>query len=158
MLKLNRIQCLLFGLLIIFIFYFLNRSQYIFSSEKVTGTFVYYVEVNDTSEGKLFYPVIEYKYQDHVYHLNGREGTAYKLNQSVPVLLEHKDPAQPLLYTLESFWLYPLFYILLPVLLWAAFSLSYIAKDEIVQINLKYPFFRKEKPHPSSLSKGEGRD
>lgn len=109
------------------------------------GKFVYYVEVIDSAEGVLIYPIIEFKYKDSIHIFKGRESSAFKLNESVPVLIQHKDPQQPLLYTFESFWLYPLFYSLLPIILWAAFSLSYIAKNEIVLINLKYPFFKKEK-------------
>lgn len=125
--KLSKQQFLLSGFALIFIFYLLNRSKFIIGSEKVTGTFVYYVETIDSAEGKLFYPVIEYNFKDSVYHFKGRENSEYQLREAIPVLLINKDPDQPLLFTLESFWLYPLFYIILPVTLWAAFALSYVS-------------------------------
>jgi hypothetical protein len=145
LLRLNRTQCYLLGLGIIFLFYFLNRSKFIIGSEKVQGTFVFYVVDIDTVEGKLIYPVIEYEVKDSVYRFQGKEGTAYRLNEKLPVLLQEGDPDKPLLYTIGSFWLYPLFYTLLPVLIWSAFALSYVNRNEKVLINLKYPFFRKEK-------------
>jgi hypothetical protein len=145
MILLNKIQCFLFGIAIIFLFYFLNRAKIIVASEKVAGTFVFYVEDNDTTEGKLYYPIIEFTYRDSSYRFKGREGSFYELNQKIPVLLKNNDPDKPVIFTLESFWLYPLFYILLPIIIWAAFSLSYVTKREIVEIDLKYPFFRKKK-------------
>jgi hypothetical protein len=145
LIHLNKVQCFLSGVAIIFIFYFLNRAKIITGAEKVKGTFVFYVEDNDTAEGKLFYPVIEFKYKEKVYRFKGREGTSYELNQEIPVLLEHKDPDKPLVFTTGSFWLYPLFYLILPLIIWSAFSLSYVTKNEVVEINIRYPFFRKKK-------------
>lgn len=145
MIRLNKIQCFLLGVGIIFLFYFLNRVNLIIGGEKVKGTFVFYVEDNDTTEGKLVYPVIEFQYRNSVYKFKGREGSSFMLNQNLPVLLKHKDPDKPLLFTVGAFWLYPLFYLILPVLLWSAFSLSYITKNEVVKIKMKYPFFSKEK-------------
>jgi hypothetical protein len=145
MIRLNKTQCFIAGFGILFLFYFLNRAKFIIGSEKVAGTFVFYVEDNDTTEGKQFYPIIEFKYKDSVYRFKGREGSSYKLNQKLPVLLKNKNPDKPMLFTLESFWLYPLFYMILPVIIWSAFSLSYVTKNETLEINLKYPFFRKKK-------------
>jgi hypothetical protein len=150
LIRLNKIQCFLVGIGIIFLFYFLNRAKYIMSSEKIAGTFVFYIEDNDTTEGKLFYPIIEFQYKDSVYRFKGREGSSFELNQVIPVLLENKDPSKPLVFTVGSFWLYPLFYLMLPLLIWSAFSLSYVNKNEVVTIALKYPFFKKEKNNRSS--------
>jgi hypothetical protein len=144
LIKLNRMQCFLIGIGIIFLFYFLNRTKYIFNSEKVQGKFIFYVSENDSLEGKLFYPVVEYEVKGKVYRFRGREGASYELNEELPVLLKDHDPERPVLYTIGSFWLYPLFYVILPVIIWAAFSLSYVNKNEKVVINLKYPFFKKE--------------
>jgi len=144
MLRLTKIQCFLFGLGIIALFYFINRAKHIIGSEKITGNFAFYVE-EDTPEGKLVYPIIEYRIKDSIYRFKGEEATAYKVNQKVPVLLQGKDHDRPMLYTIGAFWLYPLFYWILPLIIWAAFSLSYVRKNERVLINLKYPFFRKQK-------------
>jgi hypothetical protein len=122
----------------------LNRAKYLVGSEKITGTFVFYVE-EDSPEGKLIYPIIEYTVKDSVFRFKAAEGTSYKLKEKVPVLLENGDPNQPLLFTISSFWLYPLFYWILPFIIWAAFSLSYITRREVVIIDFKYPFFRKGK-------------
>lgn len=115
------------------------------NADKVKGKFVFYVSENDTTEGALVYPVIEYAVKDSAYRFKGREGTAFEVDERVPVLLQDHDPGKPMVFTLTSFWLYPLFYIILPILIWAAFSLSYVQKNEKVLIDLKYPFFRKEK-------------
>jgi hypothetical protein len=145
LIKLNRIQCFLTGIGIIFLFYFLNRMQYVFNAGRVEGKFVFYISENDSLEGKMVYPIIEYVVKDSVYRFRGNEGSSYKLNEKLPVLLEENDPERPLLFTIGSFWLYPLLYWLLPVLIWSAFSLSYINGNENVLINLRYPFFKKEK-------------
>jgi len=151
MLKLTKFQCFFFGLGIIALFYFVNRTKYIIGSEKITGTFAFYVE-DETPEGKVFYPIIEYAIKDSIFRFKGAEGTSYELKEKVPVLLQKKDPDQPLLYTIGSFWLYPLYYWILPLIVWAAFSLSYISKNEVVLMSLKYPFFRKNK---EMLPRGE---
>jgi len=137
-------QCFFLGIGIIALFYFINRARYIIGSEKIAGTFAFYVE-EETPEGKLFYPIIEYTNKDSVFRFKANEGTSYKVNEKVPVLLQNGDPNRPLLYTFGAFWLYPLFYWILPVIIWAAFSLSYINKNEVAVINFQYPFFRKEK-------------
>jgi hypothetical protein len=123
----------------------MNRVNHIIGSEKVKGTFIFYVEENDSTEGKLIYPIIEFQYKNNTYRFKGREGTSYKIQQNVPVLVQSKNPESPLLFTIESFWLYPLFYLILPIIIWAAFSLSYIAKNEVLEINFTYPFIRKKR-------------
>jgi hypothetical protein len=130
---------------VIFLFYFLNRIKYIAGSEKTEGTFVFYALDENPEEGKLVYPVIEYTVEGEVRQFKGPEGVAFKLNEKVPLLLEDGNKESPLLYTIGYFWLYPLFYVILPLIVWSAFSLSYINKDEHVLIDLKYPFFKKEK-------------
>jgi hypothetical protein len=111
----------------------------------VEGTFVYYVSELDPEEGKLIYPVIEYRMNGRIYNFKGEVWTAYKLNEKLPVLLQGRDPEKPILYTFRHFWLYPFLYTLMPILFWSAFAFSYINKNEKVLIDLKYPFFRKEK-------------
>lgn len=154
MVRLNKIQCFLFGLGVILLFYILNRVNHIIGSEKVNGTMVFYIE-EDGQEGKLFYPIIEYEYNDSIFRFRAREGASYELKQNIPVLLEEKDPDKPLVFTIGSFWLYPMFYIIFPIALWAAFSLSYVNKNEFVEINLRYPFIIKRKNNNTSVSKKE---
>lgn len=144
MLKLSKIQSFLLGLAIIFLFYFLNRLNHIIGSEKVIGTFVFYIE-EVVKEEKVSFPIIEYTIKDSTYQFRGRENTSYEINEKVPVLLERKNPDYPLLFSIQSFWLYPLFYWVLPVIIWAAFSLSYIHANEKVVINFKFPFLKKIK-------------
>lgn len=153
MLRINRIQCFLLGLGVIFLFYLLNRTNQIIGSEKVKGTMVFYVEANDSIEGKVFYPVVEFEYKDSIYRFKGKEGASFEIKEEVPVLLRNKNPETPLVFTIVWFWLYPLFYVILPLALWTAFALSYVNKNETVEINLKYPFFRKQKNTNIAITK-----
>jgi len=149
MLKLSKLKLLLLGLGFIFLLYLLNRLSLIITSEKVQGTFVFYIDeagdVKTPQSDNLFFPIIEYRMKDSVYQFRGRENSIYSPHEKVEILLEGKDPDRPLLYNLSSFWLFPLFYWILPVIVWAAFSLSYINENERLCIDLKYPFFRKQK-------------
>lgn len=144
MIKLSKIQCLFFGLALILLGYSINRLRHIIGSEKVTGKFVFYIDETVNQENMSF-PIIEYVMPDSVYQFRAKENTHYEPGETVSVLLENKDPDHPLLYTVGSFWLFPLVYLILPVLLWVSFILSYINKNEIVKISFKNPFFRKEK-------------
>ena len=90
-------------------------------------------------------PIIEYSVKDSVYQFRAKRDTHYEPGQNVPVLLENKDPDSPLLFTVGSFWLYPLLYYILPILIWASFITSYVAKNERVEITIEFPFFRKKK-------------
>ncbi|MDQ3048227.1 MAG: hypothetical protein M3R27_11820 [Bacteroidota bacterium] len=144
MIKLNKINCFLLGLGFIFIFYFINRLDYIIGSEKASGKLIGYL-LDDEGEQHRYFPIVEYTWKDKVYRCRGRENAAIAEKKEIPVLLENGDPYQPVIFTLGSFWLYPLFYALLPIVLWAAFSLSYVGKGEHLMIGWKYPFVKKKR-------------
>lgn len=145
MLKLNKLQTFLIGLLAIALFYIINRGNQLIGTEQVEGKLLYYVEVDTNIErGIEIYPVIGFEYNGTAHEFNGRERASYKKDKIIPILVKDKNPKEPIIYTLGTFWLYPLFYCLLPLLIWAAFSLSYIDKKEQLIIHLKYPFFKKE--------------
>ncbi len=120
MIKLNKVNCFLFGLGIIFLFYFINRLDYIIGSEKASGRLIGYL-LDDEGEQHRYFPIVEYTWKEQVYRCRGRENASVEPKKDIPVLLEHGDPYQPVIYTLGSFWLYPLFYALLPVVLWPHF-------------------------------------
>ena len=119
MLKLSKFQSFFFGLSLIGIIYGVDRFRHIIGSEKITGTFAFYIE-EVIKEEKVNFPIIEYTIKDSTYQFRAKENTTYEEGETVPVLLENKDPDFPLLYDANSFWLYPLFYFLLPVLIWSA--------------------------------------
>lgn len=144
MLKLTKPKLILLGLGIIFLIYSIDRFRHIIVSEKITGTFTFYIE-EVVNEEKVNFPIIEYTIKDSTYQFRAKENTTYEEGETVPVLLVNKDPDFPLLYDINSFWLFPLFYFLLPVLIWISFSMSYIGKNEVVEIGIKAPFFRKIK-------------
>jgi len=151
MLKLNRIQTFFIGLVAIFLFYIINRGNQIIGSERVDGKLLYYIEVDTNMEiGMQIFPVIGFEYNSESIMFNGREGSNYEKNKNIPLLIKNKNTQEPIIYTFETFWLYPLFYCILPFVIWAAFSLSYIEQRELLIINLKYPFFKKEIKIPPS--------
>ena len=143
--RLNKIQYFLFGICVILLSYTITRSRYIIGSEKVTGTFVFYVEENDSIEGNVTFPIIEYRLKDSVYQFRARVNSTYDLNEKVSVLLQKKDHDQPVLFDLFSFWILPLFYWVLPILIWSAFSLSYVNSNEHLIVSFKRPFLFKQK-------------
>lgn len=124
--------------------YSLGRFRYIIGSETITGKFAFYIE-EVVKEEQIVFPIIEYTIKDSTYQFRAKENTEYKEGETVPVLLINKSPDLPLLYDLNSFWLFPLFYFLLPLLIWISFTMSYVNKNEIIEIGFKSPFFRKVK-------------
>ncbi len=145
MLKLSKLQCFFFGLFLIGLIYGAERCRHIIGSEIVTGKFAFYIDEEINTMEQVKYPIIEYIIKDSAYQFRGKENTVYTEGETVPVLLRGKNPDNPLLFDLNSFWLFPLFYFLLPLLIWVAFAMSYIDKNDIVEIGFKPPFFRKIK-------------
>ena len=144
MLKLSKTKLILSGLGIMLLVYSLDRFRHIIGSETITGKFAFYIE-EVVKEEQVAFPIIEYTIKDSTYQFRAKENTKYAEGETVPVLLIHKSPDMPLLFDLNSFWLYPLFYFLLPLLIWISFTMSYVGKNEIIEIGIKSPFFRKTK-------------
>jgi hypothetical protein len=118
--------------------YFAGRVRHIIGAEKITAHFAFYIE-----EDNAAIPIIEYVSNDSICQFRGREGTAYEPNEELKVLLINKDSEQPMLYTVVDFWLHPLVYFLLPLAFWAAFSLSFISKNDVVLIMRHKPYIDK---------------
>ena len=144
MLKLSKIQALLLGLGLILLIYFGERASHIIGADIIRGEFVFYIDEVVDAE-KVSFPIIEYAAKDSVYQFRAKRDTHYEVGQTVSVLLENKNPDTPLLFTAGSFWLYPLLFYVLPLLIWISFITSYIAKNEIVEIRIRTPYFRKTK-------------
>ena len=144
MLKLSKTKLILSGLVLMLSVYFLERFRLIIGSEKITGTFVFYIE-EIVKEEKVNFPIIEYNIKDSTYQFRAKENTTYEEVETVPVLLINKSPNLPLLYDLSSFWLFPLFYFFLPLLIWVSFTMSYVGKNEIIEIGFRAPYFKKTK-------------
>lgn len=144
MLKLSKTKLILSGLVIMLLVYSLDRFRHIIGSETITGTFAFYIE-EVVKEEQVAFPIIEYTIKDSTYQFRAKENTQYEEGETVPVLLKNKSPDLPLLFDLNSFWLFPLFYFLLPLLVWVSFTMSYIGKNEIIEIGIRAPFFRKIK-------------
>lgn len=138
-------QFFFLGLVLLSCVYLLGRCYFVLTSEKVNGRFAYYL-AEESAEGKLIYPIVLYSINDSVYQFKGREGTSYELNDELALLARNNNPDDTMLYTLSSFWLYPLFYFILPLILWSAFALSYIGKRDIIRFQIGFPFLVKQKP------------
>jgi hypothetical protein len=142
--KVSRNKLLIFGLAVIALVYFCGRARYLVGSKKVDAVFAFYITEPKGNE-TVVYPILEYTSHDSICQFRGREGTSYSEKQQVPVLLINKDSENPMLYTFTDFWLYPIVYSLLPVMLWSAFCLSFLAKNEYLFISSTAPYFRRER-------------
>ncbi len=127
-----------------FLVYSTDRFRHVVGSQVITGKFAFYID-EVVKEEQVVFPIIEYTIKDSTYQFRAKENTNYAVGETVPVLLINKNPDLPLLYDLNSFWLYPLFYFLLPLLIWISFTMSYIGKNEIIEIGIRAPYFRKTK-------------
>ena len=144
MLKLTKTKLILSGLLIMLLVYSTDRFRHVVGSQVITGKFAFYID-ELVKEEQVVFPIIEYTIKDSTYQFRAKENTNYGVGETVPVLLINKNPDLPLLYDLSSFWLYPLFYFLLPLLIWVSFTMSYIGKNEIIEIGFRAPYFKKTK-------------
>lgn len=140
--KLNQTKFFITGILLILLCYFSTRIIKVVLGQEVSGTFVFYVE-EDSPDGKLISPIIEYKLNDSIYRLKGEEGNSYKPAETVPVLIQNNDTNRAIEYTIGSFWLFPMVYWILPLTIWTAFSLTWLGKKDKLEIRMSRPFFKK---------------
>lgn len=149
MLRLDKTKLFLIGFCLILLCYFIRQVGFIQGSERTTGYVLDETAVVFEASGKLMlfpvgYNAIEYKSPFPSEYLG--------LLPQVPIIYKKDDPSIAKVYTFFGFWFENIAYFLVPLFLWASFSLSYLDKGEYLTLDPRRFSFgrsRKNKDFPS---------
>lgn len=142
MLRINKIQLFLIGFILITLCYFIRQVSFIRGSETTTGYVLDETAVVFEASGKLMlfpvgYDAIEYNHPFPSEYLG--------LLPQIPIIYKKDDPSIAKVSTFFGFWFENIAYFLVPLFLWASFSLSYLDKGENLTLDLRRFSFGKSK-------------
>lgn len=109
------------------------------------GTIIPVNELPDFSKYNYYCAAIKFTSENKVYYFTGTQFVNYDIDEKVPVIFLKDDPDTSYVYSFIGFWYSGLLWCLLPVMLYSAFVYAFIKKNQYIEIQLKYPFVRKNK-------------
>ena len=143
-LRLSRNQLFLAGTGIILFFIVLNRLVYISGSAITTGKVIgiqygnsrsnYVYSSNRYREGSYSFPVIQFNADSLRITFSGEHNVDLAAGETVSVIYKKKDPSQAKVYSFSGFWMAPLLYGLLPLLILAAVVFSFLEPKDHIQL------------------------
>lgn len=141
--KLNRNKVFLIGLCIIFVFLLLNRIDYIFGSSTTVGRVISVKEwethnysVNRFSNGQYFAPVVLFSIDSTEITFQATTNMDLKSGETVDVIYKTIDPANAEVYSFVGFWLSPLLYCTIPLILLIATTFSFLTRTDVFVVNI----------------------
>lgn len=150
--KLNKFQLFLAGFAVILLCYFTRQITFIVNSERATGEVINETSPNwghsrpgSYSSTRLSYPVIKFQAAGQELTFVGESNLDYNTGDKVEVIYRKEDPKDAKIYSFFGFWFGKIAYFLIPLFLWAAFSLSYLDKGEYITLNFRNRSFGKSK-------------
>lgn len=158
--KLNRIHILLIGVAVVILYLFLNRLDFIWGSNITSGQVIRFEKWNAKlhTDGNLLYtsdglpfkaPLIEFIHEGQEYTFMGESDVEVKLNEQVQVIYKLSDPKDAEIYSFTGFWLTPIIYSLLPLMIVIAAVFSFLKPNDTIGIN----FFEDKKIRINRASK-----
>lgn len=154
MIRLNKISLFLTGFLLIAACYFIRQLDFINGSEQAKGR-LYIIEnlqIDDPASTELTTTIVVFNTgKQWVAFEPGQRGALfagdlppqYIPSEEVPVIYKKSDPVNAKPYTFFGFWFENIAYFLVPLFIWAAFSLSYLDKGESLTFNFRDRAFGK---------------
>lgn len=142
MFRLNRIKLFLLGVGVIMACYFARQLTFIAASAKADGI-VLNVTNNDSLSMEntlLSYPMVGFSANGETYIFRGESNMNVAKGDTVKVIYRSSNPSNAHIYSFTGFWLRNILWFIIPLVLWAAFSLSYLDRNEHLAINLRNPF------------------
>jgi hypothetical protein len=136
MIRLNRVKLFVLGLVVIVTCYFIRQVTFIVTSHCAEGKVVAVTNANNTRT-RISYPVVEFSVDGREYAFTGESNMDVEKGDRVEVIYKTDDPTDAHIYTFAGFWLRNIIWFIVPLLLWAAFSTSYLDKGELLTLNLR---------------------
>lgn len=139
MLRLNRITLFLLGLVVIMICYFARQLTFIASAEITEGTVINVTNSDSISleNTALSYPMVEFNANGNIQLFRAESNMNVTKGDKVKVIYQANEPSDAYIYSFTGFWLRNILWFIIPLVLWAAFSLSYLNRDEGLSLKLR---------------------
>lgn len=134
--KLNRIHILFIGLGIIVLYLFLNRFDFIWGSSTTTGKVIGFEKwVARTGRISFRAPIIQFSTDNEQLTFQGETDMDIKLGETVEVIYKPSNPTNAEVYTFAGFWLSPIIYCLIPLIILIAAAFSFLKPSDTITIN-----------------------
>ncbi|NCA79499.1 MAG: hypothetical protein EOM76_04840 [Sphingobacteriia bacterium] len=131
---------LIFSLIIlVIIFYFLNRFNIVFDSEFVNGIVVGQKEWTNEQTKKIEQtaPIIEYNYDGEQHVFIGEINTKHKQGSKVEIILKHCKTENASIYDFTGFWLNAALYCIIPLIVFSAIILTFFDRNKYLNIRFE---------------------
>ena len=142
MIRLNKIQFFLTGLMVILLCYFIRQLTFISNSERATGEVIRITQGGGKGT-KITYPVVKFHTDKYEFTFVAEGNLEYQRGDKVEVIYDKNDPGDASIFTFFGFWFGRAVWFGLALMLWAAFSTSYIGTGEYISLNFRDRVFGK---------------
>lgn len=150
--KLNRSQIFITGLIVILVYLLLNRVDYIWNSKITKGHIIGTAKWTAGRSSSFSAPVVRFNVDGLEIIFYGTTNTEMDTGQEVNVIYKISDPQSAEIYDFMGFWFSPLIYCLLPLIILTAAVYSFLTAKDIISIDFN-KFFKKG-TKPIILEKG----
>jgi hypothetical protein len=163
---LNRTKIFVIGLVIIGLVLIFNRVDYIFGSDVTTGEVVQTkmyssqkfhangYSYNTYSSNDFSAPIIEFLVANKSITFEGTSNMDVETGDKVQVIYKISDPTKAQVYSFVGFWLTPLLYCIVPMMLLIAIVFSFLSPSQTVVLNFdKWGKNKKQNTSPTIENK-----
>ena len=135
--KLTRSNLFIACITVILLFLAVNRLNNILKSEITEGVVIgHKIWENKTfPEDTEISPIVSYKVDDEIYDFTAQRNLKYETGQSIKVIFRKKHPENAYIYSFSGFWLSPILYCLIPIILLSALIFTLISKNDIIVVS-----------------------
>jgi hypothetical protein len=157
-LRLNRTQIYISGIFVIFFYLILNRTLLILDSNITRGVVVNEIKWGNgtagETEGFFTAPIVQFKAGKTKITFRAETNTDFHPGEVVEVLYKKNNINEATIYSFTAFWLSPLLYCLLPILIFTALIYSFLNPASIVVVDFVGMFKKtsKENEGPRKLN------
>lgn len=130
--KLNRHHIFLIGLFTGFAFCGIHILNFHLKSDFAKGNLVSWENAMGTR-----YPRISFKLNDKTYEFMGESNIDLRGLETIDVIYDINNPENAAVYSFNGFYMGYFFYLIIPVMLYAAFIYSWFDKRDFVLVDLR---------------------
>lgn len=132
MIRLNRHYIFFIGVLAGFLFSGIHIYNFLKNSEFTKGKLVKWEGYNHSS-----YPVIMFKANEKNYEFQGTSNLELNSKENIDVIYNKANPENAAVYSFVGFYLNYFLWLVIPIMLYAAFIYSWFDKYDYVTLNFK---------------------
>lgn len=151
--KISRKILILFSIIVILVFYLINRFNIIINSDfaeaKVVDEKIWYNQDSTQFLKRIVY--INFAYDNSSHIIESEENENYQVGDKLKVIIKKKNPKNASSFSFAGFWLNSLIYALIPIMFISALILTFINENTIFLIS----FGKNTKKHISKYTKNE---